>query len=416
MKMADWLLIRLARAHDPDAHWVTVDASGQPLSSPESGALEQAAPLAAGRRVAVLVAATELLQTTVELPPNAGNRLQQIVPYALEEQLAGDVETQHCAVGVRDPASTRVAVASVERELMQSWMQSLADAGIKPDLLCADSALLPENPGNTVAWLDGEALYLRPSGSSAPPLSLPSSQPLQALELAAAAGGLQELHLILYVTPLDWQRRGAEFEALRSHLGSLKVQLLGNGTLLWLATLLLGNTAINLLQGEYAPRTSWGLQWQRWRVAALLLGVLILVHGLGVGLHGRQLARSDEQLDAAIRDFASLNIPGDSGSGAVRARAEKRLLEAQKANGQDPLLDVLGALAAATRQVPGVAVQTLSLRREGVELKLRTPDADSLEKINDSLASQGLHSQLASGAAQGDAYEGRLQVKLRGRS
>ncbi|MFT3905095.1 MAG: type II secretion system protein GspL [Steroidobacteraceae bacterium] len=414
--MADWLLIRMPRAQDPQAQWLTVDALGQPLSSPQSGPLEAAAALAAGRNVAVLVPATELLQTAVELPPNAGSRLLQVVPFALEEQLAGDIEGQHFAVGARSGDGARVGVAAVDRALFKDWLDALQSAGLQPQLLCADSALLPENPGHVVALLEGDALYVRPHGSSAPPLTLPATHPAEALRIACANAPLQEQNVILYISPLDWQRHSSELEALRPLLATLNVQLLSSGLLPWFGTLLLNHGAINLLQGEFAPHTSWGAQWQRWRLAALLLGALLLVHAAGSALHLHQLTRSEAGFDSAIQDFAASNMPGDPGTGAVRARAEKLLLAAQGAAGRDAMLEILGALATATRGVDGTQLQTLSYRRDALELKLRTPNADSLEKINQSLQSQGWQSEVASGAAQGEAYEGRVQVKLKGRS
>lgn len=426
--MADWLIIRLPRTTTPagqgsthwPVQWLGADAHGQPLGATESGTLADAAGHAAGRRLAVLVPGTEVLQTLVTLPPNAAtNRLQQIVPYALEEQLAGDVEAQHVVAGTRH-GEHQVAAASVERERMRAWIAALSEAGLQPELLCADSALLPENPGNTVVWFEGESLYVRPAGSPAPALLLPAGDAAAMLALACAQP-LGELHVILYITPLDWQRHSAGFEALRPQLGTLNVQLLNSGPLPWLASLLPGRAAasgsgcLNLLQGEFAARRSWGTHWQQWRVAALLLGALLLVHGIGSAWHVRQLARSDAAFDTAIKDFAARAMPGDSGTGAVRSRAEKKLLAAQSGGG-DGLLQTLAALAAAMRGIDGASVQSLSYQGSALELKLRTPDADSLEKISQALQSQGVAAQLAAGGGQAGAYEGRLQLQLKGRS
>ncbi len=79
-----------------------------------SGPLEQAAQRAAGRHVCVLVPGTDVLLTEPELPAKAGAKLQQIVPYALEEQLAEDIDDLHFAIGKRsgDAPTTPVAVVA----------------------------------------------------------------------------------------------------------------------------------------------------------------------------------------------------------------------------------------------------------------------------------------------------------------
>ena len=100
--MADWLLLRLPRTLQEHATWLVVDARGAAVGPPQGGPLSLAAPRAAGRHVVVLVPGTEVLLAQPELPPaKAGARLQQLVAYALEEQLAEDIDELHFAIGRR---------------------------------------------------------------------------------------------------------------------------------------------------------------------------------------------------------------------------------------------------------------------------------------------------------------------------
>jgi len=72
-------------------------------------------------------------------------------------------------------------------------------------------------------------------------------------------------------------------------------------------------------------------------------------------------------------------------------------------------------VAEALRAVPGARVQSFDYRDNALQLKLRAGDAQSLERINQALRQAGWQSQLVSGAAVGNAYEGNLRV-LRGAS
>jgi general secretion pathway protein L len=99
--MADWLLLRLPRAPALFASWVVVDSHGAPIEAPSSGKLEGAVAAAAGRHVCVLVPGTDVLLLEPELPAKVGTKLAQIVPYALEEQLADDIDDLHFAIGKR---------------------------------------------------------------------------------------------------------------------------------------------------------------------------------------------------------------------------------------------------------------------------------------------------------------------------
>ena len=116
--MADWLLIRLAHGPEASASWVVIDARGVPAGIAQSGPLMLAAPRTAGRRVCVLVPGADVLLAEPEVPARAGAKLQQLVPYALEEQLADDIDDLHFAIGKRATESSRTPVAVVARALM----------------------------------------------------------------------------------------------------------------------------------------------------------------------------------------------------------------------------------------------------------------------------------------------------------
>src|SRR5215472_12809526 len=165
--MSDWLLLRLPRADTELATWLVVDVRGAPLSPPQSGPLALAAARVPGRRVCVLVGGADVLLAEPEVPVKAGAKLQQLVPYALEEHLAEDIEDLQFALGKRSHESTRVPVAVVARALLDQWLATLRAAGIEPDVMYADSELLPENPGQAVALLEADAVSVRPPGGTA---------------------------------------------------------------------------------------------------------------------------------------------------------------------------------------------------------------------------------------------------------
>jgi general secretion pathway protein L len=406
--MAEWLVLRLPHAPDSPVEWLLAGAEGQPLSGVQNSSLAEAAAASATRQVCVLVPSGDVLCTDVELPVKGGTRLLQVVPYALEEQLATDVETLHFAVGARVGNTSRSAVAVVARTLIDEWMTSLKAHGIEPQVLCAESALLPVNPGHGVLWADGDLLCVRRADGSSP-LALPLGTIADAMEVAYPDPAvLTAEHLLLYVKPADWQRRSAEFEALRSRVASLKVQLLNSGALPLLAPQLGGGAHINLLQGSYARHSSLGSQAARWRLAAVLAAVLIALHVSGQALSLMQLKRAERGLDDSLRSLAATTLPGDSGTGDVRARVQQRLASADVPG--SGFLGALGTLARAVSSVSGASVQALSFRDGVLELRLHANDAESLERVNQAIAGAGWRAELTSGAPAASGYEGRIQM------
>ncbi len=303
----------------------------------------------------------------------------------------------------------RTAVAVVTRALLEEWLARLSAAGIKPELLCADAALMPRLAGHAVALLENDTLIFTDSEDDAQlTLSAPPGGFAGALEIAFGEE-LPKTDLLFHANPLDWQRRSTEVEAARSSLASLKVQLLATGALPWLASQLPNAKPINLLQGPYAPRTSLFSNWARWRLAAVLAAVALLLH-LGTQSYLLwRLDRNDKELDQAISAIAGPELANDGGS--IRKNLEPRLLAAQSQGGRSGLLPALQGLAHAMSGVPGARVRALNYKDGALQLKLRASDAQSLDRINTSLRSAGWQAELVSGGADGDAFEGNIQLR-----
>jgi len=409
--MADWFVLRLPHGQTEHVSWMPADARGQPLGAPQIGSLRQAADGAAGRRVAAIVPSSDVLITEVELPVKSGVRMQQVVPFALEEQLAADIETLHFAAGARDDTTGRTSVAVVTRALMDQWLAELAGAGLAPEVLCTEAALLPDNPGHAVVMLEGDTLCVRRAGQG--PQALPALDIGAALQ-ALLGETLASDDLIFYVSPEDWQRRSAEVEALRMQCASLKVQLLNFGPLPLLSPQLAAPAAhLNLLTGDYAPKRSLGAGLRRWRLAASLAAALLGVHLIGLALQLHQQHHTEQTLDAAIVQIGGHFMPAGSDSSAVRPRIERALLARSGAAGG--LISSLATLAAAVQGAGGGAsIETLSFQNDALDLKLRAPTAETLEQVDDTLRSNGWKAELTSGGAAGNAYEGHIHASAPG--
>ncbi|MBS0387901.1 MAG: type II secretion system protein GspL [Proteobacteria bacterium] len=409
--MAEWLIVRMPRAAGTAAAWLVTDEAGRPLAAVQTGSLESAAAAGSGRRIAVLVHAAEILSLEAELPARAGARAAQLVPFALEEQLANDIDAQHFAVAAAGP-SGRTPVAVVSRALLDDWLAQLKAAGLAPDLMCSEAALLPRIAGQAVALLDGDTLLLAEGREQSPVvLSAPAGGFASALDIALGERAI-ETSLQLYSNPIDWQRRSAEVEATRARLAGLHTQLLASGALPWLAAQLPQAAPINLLQGPYAPRTSLRANWGRWRMAAGLAAALLLLHA-GSQLYALwHLGREARELDSQISALAGPRFAGASES--IRPRLEAELREPGAAGGRSGLLPALQVLAQAMNVAPGARLRSLSFRDGALQLKVRASDAQSIDRINQSLRSAGWQAELTSGGAAGDAFEG--DIALRGGS
>jgi general secretion pathway protein L len=411
--MADWLLIRLPRTPEQPATWLTVDPRGNPSGPPQSGPLSLAAPRAVGRRICVLVPGTDVLLTEPEVPMKAGTKLHQVVPFALEEQLADDIDDLHFAIGKRAADSAKTPVAVIRRSLMDEWLTALRSNGLDPESMYTESDLLPQNPGQAIALMEEDVVIVRPPSGS--PVTLPVEALGEALEIAqqgtgdqAATGGRG---LILYTGAAEWHQHSAKIEALRERFDGIKIQLLSAGPLALFGQQLPTATPINLLQGSYAPTKASTVGWQSWKVAAILLVCLIGLHVAGKAAELTALKHSEHTLDASIGDTFRQAMPGETNSTNARQRMEQRLAAAQNAGGPDGLLPALQALVDARAAAPGAKLKALSYRQGTVDMKVAAKDATSLDHLTQSLKSRGRQAELTSGNTTGAGYEGRILLR-----
>src|SRR3984885_12056983 len=234
--MPQSLLLRLPPAGQEETEWLILDDSGAPTATRQRGSLSLAAAVWRSGKVTVLAPATQVLLAEPELPPGGGAKLARAVPFALEEQLTEDVDQLSFAIGHRRSNGT-TPVAVVSRTVLQGWLANLAAAGLEPQAIYADISLIPENPGQTVLWLEQERLAVRRPGAI--PFAVELSPVKEALVVAGVIADPLESrevpkpkeNAVLYVTRDDWVRVQGDFEELLEEFESLKVQLLGDGSL-----------------------------------------------------------------------------------------------------------------------------------------------------------------------------------------
>src|SRR5271154_3719302 len=228
--MPHTLLLRLPASGEQETEWLSIEDSGAPSTARQRGPLSLAAAVARSARVVALAPASHIMLADPELPPGSGVKLARAVPFALEEQLTEDIDQMSFAIG-RRRAGGGTPVAALSRAVMQGWLADLAAAGLEPLAIYPDISLMPENPGQTVLWLEKDRLAVRRPGAL--PFAVELSPVKEALVVAGViADPLQTTEepkpkesAILYLTREDWARVQEDFEELLEQFASLKVQL-----------------------------------------------------------------------------------------------------------------------------------------------------------------------------------------------
>jgi general secretion pathway protein L len=316
--MAEYLVIRIPAERDAAAHWIAVDGNGTRISPPVTGPLAEAIRDVADRDVIVLVPAANVLTTTVDIPVRGGSRLLAALPFALEENLADDIDDLHFAAGLRRDSGL-VPVAVVAHQLMQEWLERLEEAGIRPAQIVPENYGLARIPG-TLSVLVAEDQVMFNDGADNEFIM----QGVKPSDVLAVAGALDEVgaeeesdevaqpgHLLAYCDPADEERFQHDWIALRHELASVDVNLLPDGVLPRLAVTVAAGNGINLLQGRYGAKTEIGDLFRPWKFAAILLLALGAIGLGGKVVDTYRLSQEESALKAQFTAEYRQIRPGD---------------------------------------------------------------------------------------------------------
>lgn len=408
--MSETLVIRLRAAEEAPASWLVVDANGARSGPLQSGPVADALNLAPGRRVVLLVPGTEVALAEPELPLRSSARLAQVVPYALEEQLASDVDTLHFAVGARVAGAVGTPVAIVARSLMQRWFDQCEAAGIHADAAYADSAAVPGAAAGCTLLLDESLLYVR--RADALPYVLDATDVPAALDLALGAteaGPESGENVTFYAGTTEYEQHRESIEGLRDRTASLQVKLLPEGALPLLAAQAANGAGVNLLQGAFGARSSLGTRLRQWRLPASLAAAVALLFIANQAVGWWQLSRAERALDAQIAEIFAQALPGQP---VVDPRAQMQGALGAQGAASAGLLPVMSALAVAMAEAPSARIEAMSFRGNALELRLTAPTVEALDGIKQTMTRDGMAAELQSATPRGGVVEGRLQVRL----
>ena len=418
--MAEILVLQLAADTDSAARWIVVDSNGSRLGAPVFGPLGSARVDAGDRKVMVLVPPTEVLSTTIDMPVKSPAKIQQALPFALEEYVAEDIEDLHFAAGRRSDDG-RLEVSVVSRETLDRWLTRLRDAGLEPDVLVAENYGLATIPGTISLMFEGDTVYVNDGAETS--LVMQDIGPDDALQAIGVLGNGDDLgadaprHVVVYCDADNKEAHDGEFDVLRHNFETFDVRMLPDGALPRLAVTVATGVGVNLLQGDYGAKTEYGTWLRPWRHAAALLVAVGVVGIAGKAISAVKLDRQEaelrEQFLAEYRDIA----PGASDVRDPMAviRSLRERLGQNPSAGSSVFLPALEQLSEALQANDEVQVRAISYRAGVVDIRLTAPSVAVLDNIQRRIDDGGrFRAEIQSTDQNDDQWNSRIQIRLAG--
>jgi len=314
--------------------------------------------------------------TQVELPKRAGRQLLSAIEYQIEEQLAQDIESQHCALG--DINANPVSIAVIERSIMMRCIALAQGHGLRLIHIYPELFLCPWT-GSGVALMQGHDGYLLRHGAL---------QGIKCSEQTLAA-------------MLEMVGREVEFDSIACYESEAALSLDG----VELEHKALSSTrpgfieapVIDLQQRDYQMSSAWQGLAKTWKWVALLLAGLLVV-----GAYNKAMALYDMEQDlAAIKqqqyELLKPHLTEDIGpNDNLKKALIDRLKQLQSNQSEQGFLPLLLEFTRARDQFPEVNITRIGYQGKELVFDISSTELKKIETLLEVVQKQGVDAELSS--------------------
>ncbi len=391
-----------------DSHfvkWIKLDEDGVPITRGAEARLEQVSSVTQNANVIVLLPLEQMLLTNVNTRARKQKHLQKAVPFALEDELADDVENLHFALGQRY-GENDFPVAVIDKQTLDLVLDELSSVGIYPDLLTADIFGLPFREGTWTILIENERALVRTEKYQGFTIDLHNLQQMLTSSLRQAEVTPAELNVYC----CDEQQTGIKKLNLpisTNELDDCPPGLFADG--------LDENECINLLQSSYRKKDKRHRQVGPWKVAAMLFGVWIALAFMSVFLDHGRLSKQEKNLNAQIvqimkQTFPDMqNVSADSARTKMEARL-KNFMDMTSAGSQASFMELLAMSGESMKQAGKVDIDTMNYREGKLNMNVKSADVQILDNVKQSLKSKNYSTDIQSANTQGNTVEAKLVI------
>ncbi len=385
--------------------WIKLDEEGVPITRGAEARLEQVSTVTQNANVIVLLPLEQMLLTSVNTRARKQKHLLKAVPFALEEELADDIEDLHFALGQRY-GDNDFPVAVIDKNALDVILDELSEVGIYPDLLTADVFGLPFREGTWTILIEDERALVRTEKYKGFTIDLHNLQQMLTSSLRQAEITPAELNVYC----CDDQQTGIKKLNLpisMNELDDCPPGLFADG--------LDENECINLLQANYKNKDKKHQQLGPWKVAAMLFGVWIALSFMSVFIDHSRLNKQEKNLDLQITQIMKQifpdmqNVSADSARTKMEARL-KNFLDTTSSGSQAGFMELLALSGESMKQAGKVDIDTMIYREGTLNMNVKTPDVQILDSVKQTLKSKNYTADIQSANTQGTTVAAKLVV------
>ncbi len=339
--------------------------------------------------IVLILAASRVLLTQVQLPAVGPGKLREMLAFAVEDKLLTEPDKVHTVAAPR-AANGETAVAIIDKAWMRQQLAQLRQHGIRAAQMLAETLLPPlEDDSWSMVW-HGQGGFVRVGPQAGFVVDGGDLHtPPMALMLA-----LQEAR-IAHTAPQRLMLYHSADTAVPSWAAQLDIPIEQRGIWAWHSADSTGAVSLNLLQGEFAPARKAQAWIQHWRPALGLLVLIVIVHVLATLGDWARLQREQSRLKSAMVTSFKQAFPEASAIVDPALQMQRNLAQLQRARGLPDSADFLPLLAQAAPLLQAGQLQALQYEQDKLQIDLTLGDAAQLDTLRAQLRTLPLRTEIS---------------------
>lgn len=383
---------------------------GDVSGSLAEGTVEQLAAAAKGHPLVVVMPGEAVLTLNARVPTQSRAKMLRAIPYAVEDQLAVDVDELHFALGERQGSGVQIGVVSHDK--MKQISAALAAHGLEPDIIAPDYLLVPYEEGAWQIWHEAGRILVRMCLHGGAALEAENFAQYLTLVLAETEEArLPTKIMIDEAQTHDWAwlqeicaRKDIPVE-FREHQGPL-LALAASG--------FAEGQTLNLLQGDYSRREQLGRMWRPWIPAAAIFGGLIVVQLITMGIDYFRLQAEYDRLSDEVKQVYLNTFPDAQKVVNARVQMEQRLnkVRSVREEGGDLYLGLLESFSQIYATGLRPELERMRFQDQTLTIDMILDSLGTLDNLKAQLAKDpNFQAEVISADTKGDKVIARLQMK-----
>lgn len=342
----------------------------------EQGALSEAAKASLQKNITIVLPGEDVLFLTAEIPGKNIQRIQQAVPYALEDEVIDDVDDLYFSIKKQnsDSLDNYYNVSAINKSYFESIIQQLESAGIFAEAMIADYFLLKDSP---CLFFDGTRIIYNNKN----------------MKFSSSVNGViqsdyeffdenKKLTLINCNKPSNVN---GFIDSLKENSNVLEEKC-DVAPLLYLVEKR-SNINVNLLRGEYKKKKDWSQTGKTWLPVTALFLIWFSIQSVLFVFDYIGLSKQNKSLNTEITNIYKKTFPESKRIVDAKAQMQQKLSSFKKRSDQSgrSFSEMLSNSASVFSRIKGLKIKSLRYYDGRISLEIQIKSLQGLDKLKEQL-------------------------------